>query len=175
MAGVPHIYTGADGQTLVAGATVNYAFSADNRTVEFSIVSSALGNTTALDVYTDVNNAVFLPTSYPNFVYTVAAPVTAPPPVTVGNVVLDGSLAEWTVADRIDTTLGVAGYEVYGRITADNYVIALKAPGAIGVNSTVWLNTDRNATTGFRSCNTTTISQAAIPVSARGIRARSAS
>lgn len=148
--GVPHLYTGSDGQTLVSGATVNYAFSADKRSVEFSIAASAIGSTTAIDVYVDVNNATFLPTSYANYVYTVAAPTTAPLPITVGNVVLDGGLTEWSAADRIDASLGVAGYEVYARITVDNYVIALKSPTAIGVNTTVWLNTDRNAASGFQ-------------------------
>ena len=151
-AGVPRLYTGADGQTLVTGATVNYAFSADNRSVEFSIAAAAIGGATALDVYVYVNNSVFLPISYANYVYTVSAPTSTPPPppVTVGNVVLDGGLSDWTAADRIDTTFGVAGYEVYGRITADNYVIALKAPVAIGTNTTAWLNTDLDAATGYQ-------------------------
>ena len=32
----------------------------------------ALGGTQTLDVYMDVNNSVFLPNGYSNFVYTVA-------------------------------------------------------------------------------------------------------
>ena len=62
-----------------------------------------------------------------------------------GNVTLDGGLGDWTAADRIDISLGAAGYEIYGRVTGENYVIALKAPFAIGANTTAWLNTDRNA------------------------------
>ena len=149
-AGVPRLYTGADGQTLVSNAVVSYSFSGDRRTVEFSVASNVIGSTAALDVYVDVNNSVFLPNSYANFVYTVAAAAPPPTSTTVGSVVLDGSLSEWTGADRIDTTLGVPGYEIYGRVTADNYVFALKSAVAIGANTTAWLNTDRNAATGFQ-------------------------
>ena len=98
----------------------------DRRTVEFSVASNAIGSTAALDVYVDVNNSVFLPTSYANFVYTVAASAPPPTSTTVGSVVLDGSLSEWTSADRIDTTLGVPGYEIYGRVTADQLCLCIK-------------------------------------------------
>ena len=54
--GTPRLYTGADGQTLVAGATVNFAYSADKTVVELTISGAALGGTQALDVYVDVNN-----------------------------------------------------------------------------------------------------------------------
>ena len=148
-AGVPRLYTGADGQTLVAGATVDVAFNANRTIAELAISSDAVGGSQALHIYTDVNNAVYVPSSYSDFTYTIAIPQLVPP-ITVGSITLDGSLGDWTAADRIDTSLGVAGYEVYGRLTGDNYVIALKAPGAIGGNTTAWLNTDRNAATGFQ-------------------------
>ena len=143
-AGVPRLYTGADGQTLVPNAAVNYAYNAARTAIEFTVSAAQLGGTQALDVYVDVNNQVFLPTSYANYTYTVAAPVV------VGDATLDGSLSEWTAADRIDGSFGHAGYEVYARVTGDNYVIALKSPTAIGANTTAWLNTDQNAATGFQ-------------------------
>ncbi len=148
-AGVPRLYTGADGQTLVAGAVVDVAFNANRTIAELAISSAALGGSQALDIYTDVNNAVFVPSSYASNIYTIAVPQSVPP-VTVGSITLDGNLGDWTSADRIDTSLGLAGYEIYGKLTADNYVMALRAPGAIGANTTAWLNTDRNATTGFQ-------------------------
>jgi serralysin len=149
--GTPHLYTGAAGETLVPGAVVNSAYSADKLILEMTIANAWLGGTQALDVYMDVNDSAFLPNSYSNFTYTLASPqTTAPPPVTVGTATLDGSLAEWTSANRIDTTLGTAGYEIYGKVTGDNYVLALKSAQAIGANTTIWLNTDLNATTGFQ-------------------------
>lgn len=146
--GVPGLYTGADGQTAVPNATVNYAYDAAHNVVELAVSADLLGNTSALSVYTDVNNNVFLPNSYANYTYTVSAPV-ALPPVAVGNMTLDGSLADWTQAERIDLSLGVSGYEIYGKYTGDNYVIAIKSAVPIGANTTAWLNTDQNALTGY--------------------------
>lgn len=150
---VPDLYTGADGQTAVPGTTVSYAYGANNQTVELAITASALNNTTALSVYTDVNDSVFLPGDYASYAYTVSAPVSPPPVVTVGNVTLDGSLsADWTAADRIDTVAPVSGYEVYGKTSGDSYVFAIQAPTGttIGANTTAWLNTDQNANTGYK-------------------------
>jgi Ca2+-binding RTX toxin-like protein len=151
--GTPRLYTGADGQTLVNGATVSYAYGAGNQTVELAIAASALNNTTALSVFTDVNDSVFLPSDYSSYSYTVSAPVTPPPATTVGTVTLEGSLsADWTASDRIDAVAPVSGYEVYGKVTGDHYVFAIKAPSgtSIGANTTIWLNTDHNASTGFQ-------------------------
>ncbi len=151
--GVPRLYTGADGQTLVSGANVAYAYDASRQIVELSVAASALGNTNALTVYTDVNNSVFLPGDYSSYAYRVSAPVAPPPATTIGSVTLDGSLAaDWTASDRIDTAAPVAGYEVYGKVTGDHYVFAIKSTNgtAIGANTTAWLNTDRNANTGYK-------------------------
>jgi Ca2+-binding RTX toxin-like protein len=147
--GTPRLYSGAAGQTLVPDSVVNFAYSADGLILEMTISGASLGGTQTLDVYMDVNDSVFLPNSYSNFIYTVAPPQITPP-VTVGSVVLDGSLADWTAADRIDASFGTAGYEIYSKVTADNYVIALKSAQTIGANTTIWLNTDRNAATGHQ-------------------------
>ena len=69
------------------------------------------------------------------------------------NITIDGNLSDWTTSDRLDFLpgLGVTGYEVYGRLEGDNYIFALKSDGdAIGAGTTVWLNTDRDSTTGYR-------------------------
>ncbi|HYC46514.1 MAG TPA: hypothetical protein VED01_13655, partial [Burkholderiales bacterium] len=67
-----------------------------------------------------------------------------------GSITLDGNLADWSVSDQIDGSLSVSGYDVYAKTSGDFYVFALKAPVAIGANTTVWLNTDQNAGTGYK-------------------------
>ena len=66
-------------------------------------------------------------------------------------ITLDGSLLDWTLGDRLETSVTqVAGYEIYGRVESDTYFLALSSPLAIGANSTLWLNTDGNESTGTR-------------------------
>lgn len=62
---------------------------------------------------------------------------------------VDGDLSDWNAADRIDTGLG-EGYSVYARSDGSDFVFAMTAPMAIGANTTAWLNTDRNAATGYQ-------------------------
>ncbi len=72
---------------------------------------------------------------------------------TYGNITLDGNLADWTGNDRLDFLPGTSqpGYEVYGKLTGDAYVFAIKSDGtAIGSGTTVWLNTDRDNSTGYQ-------------------------
>ncbi|NJL08027.1 MAG: cadherin, partial [Methylacidiphilales bacterium] len=77
---------------------------------------------------------------------------------TVGSVTLDGALSDWTPSDRIDTGNAVADYEVYGKVEADSYVFAIKASAVdqngdaitIGNNTTIWLNTDQDSSTGYQ-------------------------
>ena len=73
---------------------------------------------------------------------------------------IDGSLSEWDSSDRLDLPgTGATGYRLYGTIettgtgtaATPSYVFALQAPVAIGANTTFWLNTDRNGTTGLQS------------------------
>ena len=78
--------------------------------MELAVSGASIGNTTSLYVYADVNNSVYVPSAYANYNYTVAAPTGPLPPVAVGTTTLDGSLTEWTAADRIDASLGLAGY-----------------------------------------------------------------
>lgn len=70
----------------------------------------------------------------------------------VGPITLDGVLTDWTPGSRLDTALtGVPGYAVYGTYQSDSFVLALKTDGlAIGQNSTFWLNTDADRTTGYQ-------------------------
>ena len=64
-------------------------------------------------------------------------------------IMLDGSLADWLPGDRIDRGAN-SGYRVYARADGDDFVFAVQAPGAIGANTTAWLNTDRDTATGYQ-------------------------
>jgi Ca2+-binding RTX toxin-like protein len=147
----PILYTGAEGQTLVSNA-LQYSYSADKGIVEFAISAAQLAGTPqALDVLVDVNDQVYLPTDYSSYTYTVAAPQAPGPAPVVGDKTLDGDLSDWTAADRIDLPgFQVPGYEVYGKLTGDHYVIAIKSEAAIGAGTTTWLNVDQNAATGYQ-------------------------
>jgi serralysin len=71
---------------------------------------------------------------------------------TYGSINVDGNLTDWTSAERIDAAAGsgVAGYEVYGKYAANNYVFGLKSAVAIGAGSTIWIDADQNRATGYQ-------------------------
>ena len=62
---------------------------------------------------------------------------------------VDGLLTDWLPGDRIDDAL-TAGYRINATSDATYFYFSLTAPVAIGTNTTVWLNTDRNAATGYQ-------------------------
>src|SRR5687767_4296891 len=72
----------------------------------------------------------------------------------IGTITLDGRLGDWNSTYVVDKSLSVSGYDIYARYTAGYYVFAIKAPVAIGANTTVWLNTDRDASTGYQISGT---------------------
>jgi RTX calcium-binding nonapeptide repeat (4 copies)/Polysaccharide deacetylase len=61
-------------------------------------------------------------------------------------------LTDWTAAERLDTATGggVAGYEVYGKYAANNYVFGIKSAVAIGAGTTIWIDADQNRATGYQ-------------------------
>jgi len=71
---------------------------------------------------------------------------------TVGSINLDGALTDWQAGSRIDSPAPVTSWEIYGTATGDSFVFAIKAPTGttIGAGTTIWLNTDQNATTGYQ-------------------------
>jgi serralysin len=154
--GKPYLYTGADGQNFVSGP-VQYAYGANSQTLELAVPIATVGSVAnAADVLIDVNNNVFLPGSYAGGGYTVAPPKGSQPSPTVGPITLDGNLSDWTSADRIDLPgTRQTGYELYGRYVGDTYVVAISSAVAVGANTTIWLNTDRNAATGYQIFGTT--------------------
>lgn len=62
---------------------------------------------------------------------------------------VDGQLADWIEAERIDYG-DVSGYKLYAQAQGESYYFALAAPIVVGANTTFWFNTDRNAATGYR-------------------------
>ena len=145
---------------------------------EIAVPVSLLGTTapTAIDVLADVNNQVFLPGDYNNPAKLTVFQSGNPNPQFVpkynyGNISLDGSLADWNTTDRLDIfpSQQVAGYQVFGRNTADGYVFAINSTiAAIGANTTIWLNTDGNKATGFQVFGSTVGAEYNINLAADG-------
>ncbi|EAW34922.1 polysaccharide deacetylase family protein [Lyngbya sp. PCC 8106] len=70
-----------------------------------------------------------------------------------GDVTVDGNIADWTASDRLDFAPGTgqAGYQIYGKYTGDAYVFGFQTDtNTIGANTTLWLNTDQNTSTGYQ-------------------------
>jgi serralysin len=147
--GAANLYSGAEGQTLVS--TLDYSLSADRTTLEVAVSGTTLGATApgAIGVLADVNNSVYLPGNYSAGKYIVTQTGAQ---TTYGNVSLNGDLADWTNVDRLDytPTTAQAGYQVFGKNTTEGYVFAINSAVAIGANTTIWLDTDQNKTTGFQ-------------------------
>lgn len=83
------------------------------------------------------------------------------------NVTLDGSLNDWISTDRIDNN-SVAGYQVYSTVNNGDFVLALSAPVAIGAGTTIWLNTDGKASTGYQVFGSTIGAEYNVSVDANG-------
>jgi Ca2+-binding RTX toxin-like protein len=64
-------------------------------------------------------------------------------------ITIDGALDDWLATDRIDNA-AVADYRINATSDANNFYFSLTAPTVIGPNTTAWLNTDRNAATGYQ-------------------------
>jgi hypothetical protein len=74
-------------------------------------------------------------------------------------VVVDGDLSEWAIKDRLNIPANLPPYlaegnAIYGKFVGGSepaYVVAVRSTGApIASNTTLWLNTDQNALTGYR-------------------------
>src|SRR4051812_3419538 len=65
--------------------------------------------------------------------------------------ILDGDLTDWTFADRLSAPGTTAnGYELYSNLSDGTLTFALKAPVEIGTSTTIWLDSDRSALTGYK-------------------------
>ena len=158
--GTPYLYTGGAGATLVSATPLSFALSADGKSLEIA-VSKALvtpsGGATpySISIAAVIDNAVYLPGDYSTKVaeYLIKDPTA--PVRTYGSITVDGTLSEWTAAQRIDGVPGgaVSGYALYGTAALSTYLIGIQATAstdaAIGAGTTVWLNTDLNRATGY--------------------------
>ena len=143
--GVARLYSGGAGQTLIG--TLNYAVSSDGHGFEFAVPESLIGNVTAANVFADVDNTTFLPGVYSSGGYRVGSLTST----VVGSITIDGSLTDWTQAQRLDTpSTGVNGYALYGAVQSNTFLFALSSTIAIGPNTTIWLDTDGHASTGYQ-------------------------
>ena len=88
------LFSGNAGQTFVSDG-ITYAFSADHLTLELALPKAVLGaNVTSIGMVADINNSVFLPTSFASGVYTVTDPA---------SLQFDGVLNEWTADQRLES------------------------------------------------------------------------
>ena len=142
--GSVNLYTGGAGQTLVASG-LTAAYSADRTEIDFRIPKTSLGSPAGIDTLVDINDTTYLPGDYTAAPFTVLdSSVAVPDPSTQVGIA-------WTPADVIDRPDAVPpGYQVLARADGSDFVFALRAPMAIGTNTTLWLNTDRDATTGYQ-------------------------
>jgi serralysin len=88
-----------------------------------------------------------------------------------GTIKIDGGLSDWRSLDRLDAAAcqQVAGYRVYGKNTDNGYVIAIDSSQIeIGTNTTIWLNIDRNKTTGYQVFGSTVGAEYNINIAADG-------
>jgi Ca2+-binding RTX toxin-like protein len=78
----------------------------------------------------------------------------------VGTITLDGNFTDWTASDLVERPgNAVTDYQLYGKLVSDatlgdTYVIGFEATSAsdpvFAANTTIWLNTDQNAATGYQ-------------------------
>jgi len=151
--GKPYLYTDADGETYLTGP-LPYSIASDNNNGEILEVEvpETLINTPngeSLNILVDVNNATFLPSDYVNNYTLLKNPNTNQG----GDIIIDGNKSDWNEEDRLDLEAHntVNGAELYGRYEDGKYKILLHDfSRVIAQNTTIWLNTDQDATTGYK-------------------------
>src|SRR5262249_22483314 len=143
---------------------LTYAIGSNGHGFEVALPTALIGNASAIKAYADVNNSAFLPAIYSSGGYMVGTL----PPVTIGSITLDGSLADWTAAQRLDDGT-VAGFALYGDVQAGDFLFAINdANGTIGAGTTIWLDTDLNAATGYQVFGSTVGAEYNIEIGADG-------
>jgi len=71
-------------------------------------------------------------------------------PVQIGSQTIDGTLADWTDDDLLYVDSGPRQYALYGAISSDGLVFAISGAAPIGENTTIWLDTDLDRSTGHQ-------------------------
>ena len=153
--GKPYLYTGADGETLVFGP-LPHNISSDGGTgtvLELELTETLINTPTGegINLLADVNNTTFLPSSYApdsnNYILYKESIFNQ------GKIQIDGDKSDWNNDDRLDLGAhnAVANAEVYGRYEDGKYKMLLHhLDQDIGHNTTIWLNTDQNVSTGHQ-------------------------
>ena len=137
--GVPKLF---DDRGAAVDADIQYSWNAN--VIEFSVERSAFGDSTEA-----VRVQVVAPEEWSSSYYSFRWPQLYFG--ASGDIALDGSAGDWTAADRLDSPAdGVDGFAVFGKATEHAFVFAIQSPVAIGKNSTIWLNTDNDASTGYQ-------------------------
>ena len=156
--GLPYLYQGADGQTLVEGP-LEHSFSTDGNitNMELAIPETLIGSPTTegINILADVNNTNFLPISYfPHENNYILLKETI---FGTAGITIDGNKSDWAPDNRLDTDPAVAlsTAEIYGRFENDSYKFLIEDLGtaSIGAGTTLWLNTDNNLSTGHQVFN----------------------
>ncbi|MDO5370586.1 hypothetical protein [Paracoccus sp. (in: a-proteobacteria)] len=144
--GVARLYSGGAGQTLVA--EIDHVMSGNGTVLEIAIDQALLGNTPSLRAFADVNDSVFIPNAYATANFIVGTP-----PVRVGPITLDGNLSDWAPGSLLHEG---AGHQLRGDVLRDgqgagHFVLAIASNGmAIGQNTTIWIDSDRDSSTGHQ-------------------------
>jgi serralysin len=145
--GTAGLFTGGAGQTFVSAVDVRY--NAAGTVMELAVPSTLTGLGSALRVFADVNNAVFLPGDYTNVDLIVRQPTpVVPPEITVGTITIDGDLSDWAEIGPLFSAPD--GTTIRAAMADGDVAFALTAPGQIGGTTTIWLDTDLDRTTGYQ-------------------------
>ena len=98
-----------------------------------------------------VNNNAFMPND-PIISYGLSEVSGSPPVVSYGAIGLDGDLGDWADGTRLDTpATGWSGYALYGGVQGEAFVFAIDSDSvAIGANTTIWLDSDLDRSTGYQ-------------------------
>jgi len=148
--GKPYLYTGADGQTLISPLDYYIGNNASSgQILELAIPETQLNTPTAngIDILADINNSIFLPSDYNNRYTLNKIPLSA-----IGKIKIDGNKSDWQTDDRLDLGANnVSNAELYGRYEDGKYKLLLQSfSQPISTNTTIWLNTDQNASTAYQ-------------------------
>lgn len=71
-------------------------------------------------------------------------------PLEVGSKRVDGYLKDWTGVRPLYTHSGYGSYALYGETWADGTIFAISRTAPIGANTTIWLDTDLDRSTGHQ-------------------------
>jgi hypothetical protein len=153
--GKPYLYTGADGETQITGSLEHVIASdgASGSVIEIALPETLINSPAneGINMLVDVNNSTFLPISY--WPHTNNYIIHKDPLAALGKIQIDGDKSDWNNDDRLDLGAqnSVNDAELYGRYEDGKYKLLLHHfTEDIGVNTTIWLNTDQDASTGHQ-------------------------